>query len=237
MTIRVALLGDGELVWRGLESMLASVSDEYELVSPKDRDKEPIDVALVDTFGAASDGTNTLQRALADPYIRNVAVYTWNHHPGLADRIVAGRVTGYLSKSLTAEELSIALHDIHAGGTVVAPRSRQLRGDLRHLECQRLTPREQQTVFLIGTGLSNDEVAAALGLTANSIKSYIRSAYRKIGAQSRSQAILWSLTQGLRMPDADEARGAAVVRPPSELAPLPAERSDSAPGRRARRGA
>ena len=82
MDIRVALLGGDELVRRGLDSMLKTLGG-FELGTIKERSRLPIDIALVETFGTAR-GDTTLQRAVDDPHIRRVVVYTWNHQPGLA---------------------------------------------------------------------------------------------------------------------------------------------------------
>ena len=60
-----------------------------------------------------------------------------------------------------------------------------------------LTAREAEVLSLIAGGLSNTDVAARMGLSINSVKSYVRSSYRKIGVESRSQAVLWGLTHGL----------------------------------------
>jgi DNA-binding CsgD family transcriptional regulator len=49
---------------------------------------------------------------------------------------------------------------------------------------------------LIAQGLSNQEIAVALHLSINSLKSDIRVAYRKIGVRCRSQAVLWALQYG-----------------------------------------
>jgi DNA-binding CsgD family transcriptional regulator len=51
-------------------------------------------------------------------------------------------------------------------------------------------------VALIARGLSNQEIAERAHVSINSIKSYIRSAYRKIGAERRSQAIIWAMANG-----------------------------------------
>ena len=51
---------------------------------------------------------------------------------------------------------------------------------------------------LITMGLSNQEVAERTLLSLNSIKSYIRSAYRKIDVDSRSRAVLWGVEHGMR---------------------------------------
>ena len=55
------------------------------------------------------------------------------------------------------------------------------------------------TLALIATGRSNDEIAQEMRISLNSVKSYIRSAYRKTGVQSRSQAVLWAVTHGVRV--------------------------------------
>ena len=58
---------------------------------------------------------------------------------------------------------------------------------------------------LIAGGLSNTDVAARMGLSINSVKSYVRSSYRKIGVESRSQAVLWGLTPRPRPRSGTEA--------------------------------
>ena len=60
-----------------------------------------------------------------------------------------------------------------------------------------LTPRETQILTLIARGYSNQEIAEALYLSINSIKTYIRSAYRRIGVERRTQAVLWALNHAL----------------------------------------
>ena len=197
MMIRIAMLGGDELVRRGLDGMLRTLGG-FELASVKDRERAPIDIALVETYGSAADDT-TLARAVADPFIRRVAVFTWNHHPGLVHEIVRNGVCGYLGKSLTSAQLGRALRAIHAGDTVVAPAvSAAANPDVRiHGELEQLTTRERETLAHIATGLSNVEIAASMQISLNSVKSYIRSAYRKTGVQSRSQAVLWAVSHGL----------------------------------------
>lgn len=197
MEIRVALLGGDELVRRGLDGMLRTLGG-FELGSLRDRERSPIDVALLETFGMARDDL-TLQRAVSDPHIRRVAVYTWNHHPGLAHEALGNGVTGYLSKSLNAAELGRALRSVVAGETVVAPTlpslpTKALRSTT---ELDLLTVRERETLAHIATGKSNDEIAREMQISLNSVKSYIRNAYRKTGVQSRSQAVLWAVSHGL----------------------------------------
>lgn len=69
-----------------------------------------------------------------------------------------------------------------------------------------LTEREVQVLTLITQGHTNQEIARTLYLSPNSIKTYVRTAYRKIGAASRSQAVAWAIRNGFPTDHADEAR-------------------------------
>ncbi len=73
-----------------------------------------------------------------------------------------------------------------------------------------LTPREEQILVLVTAGLTNSEIAEHLVLSINSIKTYVRQAYRKIGATRRAQAVAWGLQHGLgrRQDDAEHATAA-----------------------------
>lgn len=75
-----------------------------------------------------------------------------------------------------------------------------------------LSARESEVLALIAQGLSNQEVASRAYLSINSVKTYIRSAYRKIGVQRRSQAVLWAIRHGF---NPDETR--SVLDPPAAV--------------------
>lgn len=60
-----------------------------------------------------------------------------------------------------------------------------------------LSEREEQVLALIAQGLTNQEIADRVFVSINSVKTYIRSAYRKIGVTSRSQAVAWGLRNGI----------------------------------------
>ncbi len=64
-----------------------------------------------------------------------------------------------------------------------------------------LSDREAQVLALIAEGLSNQEIADRVFVSINSVKTYIRSAYRKIGVNSRSQAVAWCLRHGVLAPE------------------------------------
>ena len=53
-------------------------------------------------------------------------------------------------------------------------------------------------VALITQGLGNDEIASRMYTSINTVKTYIRTAYRKIGVDSRTRAVLWGVDNGFR---------------------------------------
>ena len=61
----------------------------------------------------------------------------------------------------------------------------------------RLTEREMSVLELVGSGLTNQDIADRLYLSVNTIKTYIRSAYRKIGVTRRTEAVLWAVRHNL----------------------------------------
>jgi DNA-binding CsgD family transcriptional regulator len=76
-----------------------------------------------------------------------------------------------------------------------------------------LSPREAEVLRLVTNCYTNQEISESLYLSLNSVKTYIRGAYRKIGASTRSQAVVWGVRHGLLEPlesaDPREHQGAA----------------------------
>ena len=199
--IRVALVDDYEVVLRGVAHMF----DQYPQVAIVEIDADgpvtsDVDIALYDTFGMGQGNGPGVARLLNNPRIGKVVVYTWNFQPWLARETMEQGVSGYLSKSLTAGQLVEALQAVASGRVIVSPAPRGNRlvgGDWPGRE-EGLTAREAEVLSLITMGLSNLEIAERTSLSVNSIKSYIRSCYRKIDVDSRSKAVLWGVAHGLR---------------------------------------
>lgn len=194
MVLRVALVNADELVVRGVAAMFQGHLDHCRLV---ELSSATADVVLFDT-AASGQAHRPVAQLLADPRIGKVVVHTWNFQPWLAGEFIRQGASGYLSKSLPAGELVTALRAVHAGRVVVAPDRRGSHdGPAWVGQDDGLTAREAEVLSLIAGGLSNSDVATRMGLSINSVKSYVRSSYRKIGVDSRSQAVLWALTHGL----------------------------------------
>lgn len=207
--LRIALHNDFEVVVRGLRSMLAPYGDHIEVVelgcqSAVVRD---VDVTLYDTFGRAQVDGEDIDSVVENPRAGKVVIYTWNMHPELADKAIEKGCSGYLDKALTGEDLAALLVRIGAGDIVVSPTFTLDDHEdpgmaIGNWPGQRvgLSARESEVLVLITQGYTNNDIAARSYLSINSVKSYIRSAYRKIDVERRSQAVRWGMENGM-LPD------------------------------------
>jgi DNA-binding NarL/FixJ family response regulator len=202
VAIRLAIVNDYEVVVHGLAAMLRSYSDRVEVVEV-DASTHPtssVDIALFDTFAQSFRDRERIARLVSDPRIGKVVVYTWGaDDPSVGATRVPG-ISAYVSKRLAASELVETLERIHAGDPVKLHDSGHgplVGGDWPGRE-EGLTARESEVLSLITQGYSNNDIVETTMLSINSIKSYIRSAYRKIGVTSRSRAILWGIDHGFQ---------------------------------------
>jgi DNA-binding NarL/FixJ family response regulator len=201
--ISVALVDDYDVVLIGLAHMFDRYGDRI-VVAEMDTNEpvtDPVDIVLYDTFAQPEADHDEIDVLVAHPNARRVVVYTWNFHPRLIDDALRKGASGYLSKTLPARELVAALEAIQRGETVISvpPGKARSSGGLDWPgRSEGLTDRESEILALITQGKGNAEIAATTFLSINSVKSYIRSTYRKIGVTSRTQAVLWGIEHGFR---------------------------------------
>jgi DNA-binding NarL/FixJ family response regulator len=199
----VALVDDYDVVLIGLAHLFDRYRDRV-VVAEIDANEpvvDEVDIVLYDSFAQAEADHDEIRVLVEHPGDHRVVVYTWNFHPDLIDAALEKGARGYLSKTLPARELVEALEAIHGGDVVVSPRPQRPAPDIGldwPGKNEGLTSRESEVLALITQGKSNDELATLTYLSKNTIKSYVRSAYRKIGVTSRTQAVLWGIAHGFQ---------------------------------------
>jgi DNA-binding NarL/FixJ family response regulator len=199
--ITVALVDDYDVVLIGVANMLDQYRDRV-IVAEIDTNeplRDEVDIVLYDSFAQPESDHDEIRVLVENPRARKVVVYTWNFHPELVSSAREKGADGYLSKTLAARDLVAALEAVHAGEVVVSdppPRARSTSGLNWPGRGEGLTDREAEILALITQGKSNAEVAKLAFLSPNTVKSYIRTIYRKIGAGSRTQAVLWGVKNG-----------------------------------------
>jgi two-component system, NarL family, response regulator LiaR len=199
--IRVALSNDYEIALLGLAQMLARYPDLVQVVdittNPELVQHRP-DVILYDTFGRVPEGDEKLQRIVAE-HDAIVVVYSWDDYPEEAARRTGA--TGYLHKGLGADELVAGIVALHDGRH---PDRAVRSGEPVHTwpgQHHGLTEREAEMISFITRGLTNEEIARRSYLSINTVKTYIRTAYAKIGVRNRAEAVGWGLRNGFESTD------------------------------------
>jgi DNA-binding NarL/FixJ family response regulator len=193
--VRVEIVSDSHIVREGLVGLVAAlgeaaivvddVSNDAENGDSTKRDVTLLDLGAVDGLAAYERLRNTCRRGV--PVIG--LVYDTE---GPGPRQPHCNPTDHLhtiTLSVTPAELGDLLEQVVD--------ARSPRHDCTNeLPCE-LTEREYEVISMIGQGLSNQQIAHHLFVSINSVKTYIRSAYRKLHVTSRPQAILWAMEHGL----------------------------------------
>ncbi len=191
--VRVTLAHESELVTTGFKSMMSPYAARITMLhAPGGSPATRADLTLHDSLA----NVQVLPGLLAEPIAHDgrLVTWTWNARPDLTEMALGMGASGVLSKDLPAAIMVEALEAIHRGRTVV-----ELGGGQRSTRRHRpdpLTPREADVIALITSGMDNQSIADQASISINSVKSYIRSAYRKMGVTSRSQAVLWGVRHG-----------------------------------------
>ncbi|MEO9324148.1 response regulator transcription factor [Nocardioides sp. C4-1] len=213
--LRITLVDDSDLASAGLLTLLAPYSSRVEVVDNREAIAHPdqLDVVLYEPLGQSSM-SQSLLRDLQAAGQAQAAVFSWAG----PDQLPAAPTNPHLPKTLTASQLVVSLERLSEGRfeqpvivspvAVAEPVAVAADTPLHPPTEVGLTPRESEIVSLIVAGMSNREIGESLQLSINSVKTYIRSAYRKMGVERRTQAVLWGLDHGL---GAESTSSAALV--------------------------
>ena len=210
--ITVAVVNDYELIAAGVAEILKRYSQRVRVVELDENASvaQPVDIILFDTFGSYA-GMAGVAEGIARRWLPGrIVLYVWELSPAAEAYARAVGVDGVVSKGLGAAALVDVLEQVHRGEGFIFhdnppadPDDEQPNSDLRNHEwpgrAAGLSMREAEMVSLICQGLSNAQIAEHSYLSPNSVKSYIRSANRKIGVATRAQAIAWGMQNGLRL--------------------------------------
>ncbi|ANZ40150.1 DNA-binding response regulator [Lentzea guizhouensis] len=162
------------------------------------------DVVLMDVRMPTMDGLEATRR-LRDHPCRIIVLTTYHLDEYVHEALRAG-ADGYLLKDAPAAELVQAVHVVARGDALLSPAvTRRLLAEftrhapplVRPAALERLTARETDVLRRLARGLSNVEIAAALGLSEQTVKTHVRRILAKLGARDRAQAIVISYESGL----------------------------------------
>jgi len=197
--VRVALVNDYELVVAGLTAMLAPYTDRAVVVDTSvltngEQAEKTADVTLFDTFGRAHLGFEDLRRLIADPRCGRVVVYSTDDDSARIQTALALGATGFISKTSTATELLDALERLAAGEQVVQVSGRRTVDAGWPGQNWGLTARESEVLAMLTAGLRNREIADALYVSVDTVKTHLRHIYRKLETNTRARTVAKALS-------------------------------------------
>ena len=200
---RVVVVDDHPATRAGLASLLDAEPDIVVVGQAADGEEglrmvaalQP-EVALVDLRLPTLGGVETIARMgrLHVP-TRTIVVTSFAQDELVLQALRAG-AQGYLLKDAGAHELAAAVRAVGSGGTYLTPLvASKLAMSLTRQE--RLTRREREVLHLIGQGLADKEIAAALGTSAKTAQYHVANLLDKLGAQNRTDAVRIGYARGL----------------------------------------
>ncbi len=192
MSVRVLLAEDQAMV-RGAIAALLTLEQDIEIVAEASRGDEIVasalesgpDVALLDVEMPGGDGLEAavdLREKL--PSCRVIILTTFGR-AGYLKRAMENGAAGFLLKDAPSSELAKAIHRVMRGERVVDP-------DLAALALSAgdnpLTEREREVLAVSEDGATIEDVAARLYLSEGTVRNYLSSAIKKLGARNRVEA-------------------------------------------------
>ena len=167
------------------------------------------DVILMDINLPDLSGVECVARIAPQLPTAEILMLTVFQDPGTIFQALAAGAHGYLVKPVMPRKLLESIREIRAGGVPMSPGiAREVIDFFRRepapaaqgpaLEDAGLGTREQQVLKFLVDGLSYKEIAAELGITTNTVGTYVRRIYEKLHVRSRREIVLYYRGAGER---------------------------------------
>ncbi|MBK6011977.1 response regulator transcription factor [Streptomyces sp. MBT53] len=216
--VRVLLADDQQLIRTALRMVMADL-DDMEVVGEASTGAEAVrltaelapDVVVMDIRMPGMDGIEATRGITTDPAENSAAarvlvLTTFDDDDYVYGALRAG-ASGFLVKDMALDDIIGAVRVVAAGDALIAPSvTRRL---IRHFASSRpeqatarrelrgVTEREREVLTLVGSGLSNTEIAAELCITVATVKTYLTRLFTKLDARDRVQLVILAYEAGL----------------------------------------
>lgn len=209
MGIRIVLIDDHEIIRQGLTALLAGTvievvgeagrgADALEVVDSNQPEIVLLDVRLLDVNGLTVLGLLRRER----PTVKVLMLSSFDAPAYVAWAVVFG-ASGFLTKTISREELIAAIERVASGATLwTAEQLRRVNGALSVPDANdelaaALTAREAEVLSHLAEGRSNKEIARILELSCDTVKEHVQHLLRKLGVADRTQAAIWAVRKRL----------------------------------------
>ena len=213
--VTVLIVDDDELTRTGLRTLLSAkpdlrivgeAADGAEVVAKVTRLRP--DVVLMDVRMPRMDGIEAtrLLRALPDPP-KVVVITTFENDELVWDALRAG-ASGFIRKRAPAQQIAHAVRLVASGDSLLFPDTVRVLAARRTVRREAavptaLTDRETETLRLMARGLSNQEIAARLVVSLETVKTHVGNVLTKMAVGNRTQAVVLAFESGMADPGTD----------------------------------
>ncbi|MGQ4388758.1 response regulator [Streptomyces sp. SAS_270] len=213
MTIRVVLADDQQLIRTALRMVIADI-DDVEVVGEAANGEEAVrlagelrpDVVVMDIRMPGVDGIEATRRITAGTGDTHIVVLTTFDDDDYVYGALRAGAAGFLVKDMGLDDILAAIRVVAAGDALIAPSvTRRLIQDFAARPEQArvrrpltaITEREREVLTLVGSGLSNTEIAEQLFITVATAKTYLTRLLSKLDARDRVQLVIIAYEAGL----------------------------------------
>jgi len=198
----VMIVDDHAIFRMGLASLLGTAKDISVIGDAGDGEsavkkalKLRPDVVIMDFLMPGMDGAEATRRLLLEwPDAKVVIFTTYDSANGIGHALDAG-AKGAIVKKAEFDDLLDAIRAVAAGGTFISPEIAQV---LKSSPATApLSPRQADVLELVTLGLSNEDIAYKLGITAPVVRDYLKTTFAKIGAANRAEAVAIAMRKHL----------------------------------------
>ena len=208
--IKVLVVDDHRLVREGLVNLLR-INNEIEVAGEAGSGEEAVlkarelrpEVVLMDINMPGMNGITATRLIKKDNENARVIMLTMLDQEGYVYEAVKAGATGYLLKNTGFEELVKAIKEVSKGGATLHPdaQSQLLKEYVflarRNQDSYGLSNREMGVLQLLADGKSNKEIASALFISIQTVKTHVTHIFNKLGVNDRTEAVATALRRGL----------------------------------------
>lgn len=199
--LRILIVDDHQIALEGLTALL-NASAEFEVAAALSSGEEAVekygsirpDVTIMDLRLRGIDGIETIRRIRAvHSNAKFVIMTTFDGDENVYRALEAG-ASAYLLKDTLRQELFSAIRDVHAGRRhVTASVAAQMAENFPRVD---LTPREQDVLRLMASGMRNKEIAGELEIAEHTVKVHVQNILGKLGVNDRTEAVVQAFKRG-----------------------------------------
>ena len=208
--IRVLIADDHTLVREGTRELLSKdplitvIGEAADGVKAVDLiERLHPDVALVDITMPGLNGIEVTKRVRASRPDVAVLILTVHDEDPYVMAVLQAGAAGYLLKTIQARDLIDAIRSVHSGSGALHPTA--TRAVFEHVRTHPfpdegtapLTDRELEVLRLAARGMSNKQIARALGLGPRTVQTHLANVFKRLGVSSRTEAATYALREGL----------------------------------------